>query len=136
MNRFTGTSQSERASLVVAAIRAHRERDSPFLTVKADTASTGASENESEGPAPWIQYRDPDAICNLDCTDAELDSIRATVDRIGGVTIVEQQSVEDGGTNLRLRVPGDDERVAQVIETLFIDGLGLPESFRLWAVAV
>jgi hypothetical protein len=136
MNRLAGTSQSERASLVVAAIRAHRERESSFLTVEADPASTGASESESEGPAPWIQYRDPDAICNLDCTDAELESIRATVDTIGGVTIVEQQSVEDAGTNLRLSVPGDEERVAQVIETLFVEGFGVPESFRLWAVSV
>lgn len=131
MNRFAGTTRTERETLIEAAIRAHRERQSPFLTVEADP-----DRRDSAGPAPWIQYRAQDAICNLDCRDGELDPIRATVDSIGGVTIVEQESVVEGGTNLRLRIPGDDNRVAQVIETLFIDGFGLSDSFRLWVTTI
>ncbi|MFW5900503.1 MAG: hypothetical protein ACOCTH_01845 [Halodesulfurarchaeum sp.] len=131
MNRFAGSTRAERESLIEAAIRAHRERKSSFLTVEADP-----NHSDSAGPAPWMQYRAQDAICNLDCRDGELDSITATVDSLGGITIVEQSSVPEGGTNLRLRIPGDDKRVAQVIETLFIDGFGLSDSFRLWATAI
>jgi len=129
MTRFDAATPADRASLIVAAIRAHRERESPFLTVETDP-------QDEPGPAPWIQFRQPEGQLNLDCTAAELDSIRAAIDGFGGVSVTEQHDVEDGGINLRIAVPGDDQRVAQVIETLFCDGFGLPESYRLWVTVL
>lgn len=134
MNRFAGTGTDERESLIVAAIRAHRERQSPYLTVEIDPASVPERTGEADaGPPPWIQYREQDGRLNLDCTPGELSSIRAAVDGIGGVRITEQESVEAGGTNLRISVTGDDERVAHVIEQLLVEGFGLPADYRLWA---
>ncbi|MFP4530184.1 MAG: hypothetical protein ACLFNC_02720 [Halodesulfurarchaeum sp.] len=137
MNRFAGTTSAERESLIVAAIRAHRERQSPYLTVEAEPEADSERTGEANGgPPPWIQYRDRDDRLNLDCTAAELSSIRAAVDRIGGVHITEQESVETGGTNLRIGVSGEDERVAHVIEQLLVDGFGLPADHRLWATEI
>ncbi|MGM0372459.1 MAG: hypothetical protein ACQEQJ_08145 [Halobacteriota archaeon] len=131
MSRFDATSPAERIDLVVAAIRAHRARGSAFLTLETDPEI----EDSSTGPPPWVQYRDQDKTLNLDCTEAELDSIRAAIDEFGGVRITDQHETE-AGTNLRIEVPGDDERVAQVIESLLLDGFGCPEDVRLWAAAV
>ncbi|MFB6085991.1 MAG: hypothetical protein ABEJ84_04180 [Halodesulfurarchaeum sp.] len=130
MNRFAGSTPGERNSLLVAAIRAHRERESPYLTVEVDPESTPGN---GSGPPPWLQYRDRDQRLNLDCTDAELESIRAAIDQFGGVRVTDQQSVTDGGTNLRIAVSGDDERVAGVIERILVEGFSLPVDHRLWA---
>lgn len=129
MTRFDAATPADRESLTVAAITAHRERESPFLTLETDS-------QDEPGPAPWVQFRQQEGQVNLDCTEAELDSIRAAIDGVGGVRVTEQHDVEDGGINLRIAVPGDDKRVAQVIETLFVDGFGLPADYRLWVAAL
>ena len=137
MNRFAGTVREDRESLIAAAIRAHRERQSPYLTVEVDPDSVPErTGGDDAGPPPWIQYRDQDDRLNLDCTDAELPSIRAAIDGIGGVCITDQQSAETGGTNLRISVSGDDERVAYAIERVLVDGFELPVEYRLWATEI
>lgn len=138
MNRFAGATREERTALVVAAIQAHRERASPYVTFETqpDPEAAPPTAEREPGPPPWIQYRASDGQLNLDCRAAELDSIQDALGRIGGVTITDQQSVEGGATNLRIPVPGDDERVAHVIETLLIEGFGLPEDVRLWAAEI
>ncbi len=133
MNRFAAATEAERKSLAVAAIRAHRERGSPFLTLEAEPET---DEEGDAGPPPWIQYRDQVGQLNLDCTETELESIRAAIDAIGGVRITDQESVEDGGTNLRIIVPGDDERIGHVVETLLTEGFGLPSDVRIWAAEI
>lgn len=135
MNRFAGRSPEDRRTLVEAAIAAHRTRESPFLTLEVDPEAV--PENDGlDGPPPWIQYRDRTAELNLDCTDAERESIRTVVGDVGGVRVTEQASAEDGGTNLRIAVPGDDGRVAAVIERLLVEGFGLPSNHRLWVAAI
>ncbi|MDZ7850370.1 MAG: hypothetical protein U5K70_06015 [Halodesulfurarchaeum sp.] len=137
MNRFAGTTAEERAALIVAAIRAHRDRQSPYLTLEVDPESDPKrSGGATVGPPPWIQYREQDERLNLDCTADELDSMRAAIDQIGGVRVTEQESVEGGGTNLRISVSGDDERVAHVMEQILVDGFGLPADHRLWAIEI
>jgi hypothetical protein len=130
MNRFVAHTPDGRTSLTRAAIEAHRARDSTALTLEADP------DRDTEGPPPWIQYRDPDGLLNLDCTDAELPAIRSVVDATGGVTIAAQESVPEGGTNLRLRVRGDDERTAMIVERLFLEGFGCAEHVPVWAAQV
>jgi len=134
MSRFAGATPDERESLVTAAIEAHRERKSPYLTLEAD--STDANEDEVAGPPPWIQYRDQDGQLNLDCTDAELESMEAAIDSLGGVRVTERSADPEAGTNLRITVNGDDERIAMIVETLFVDGFGLPEEKRIWAAEI
>ncbi len=131
MNRFAGETPADRRSLVQAAIEAHRLRESPYVTFEVDPTPMEA---EPEGPPPWIQYRNVEEQLNLDCTDRELEPIQSVLDDLGGVHVTAQETVETGGTNLRLTVPGDDERVAHVIERLLLDGFSLPDDVRLWAV--
>jgi hypothetical protein len=133
MNRFAGRSTEDRTALIAAAVRAHRERASPYVTLEVDPASAPGSADGEDGPAPWVQYRDADGTINLDCTDEERESIGAALEGLGGVRITEQQTVEEGGTNLRIAVSGDDERVAHVIEQILREGFGLPADHRLWA---
>lgn len=133
MNRFAGTSTAEREALIVAAIRAHRARESSYLTLEVDPESSRASDEGADRPPPWIQYRDQDQRLNLDCTREELTSIRSAIDQMGGVYGTEEEPVEAGGTNLRVNVAGDDERVAHVIDRFLVDGFGLPADHRLWA---
>ena len=135
MNRFAGTSPADRRTLIEAAIAAHRTRESDFLTLEADPEAV-PEPAESDGPPPWIQYRDQAAELNLDCTDAERESIRAVVGDVGGVQVTAQASVDDAGTNLRITVPGDDGRVATVIERLLVEGFGLSSDHRLWVAAI
>ena len=89
------------------------------------------------GPRPWIQYRARDALLNLDCTDTELDSVQAVIDDIGGARVTDRHTPDGAeGTNLKVSVPGDDERVAMAIESLFAEGFGLGEAYRLWVTEI
>ena len=130
MNRFRASTPAERRDLFQAAIAAHRERHSAFLTLEAAPA------DDRTGPPPWIQYRDADQTLNLDCTETERESIQAVIAEVGGATVEGRESVEDGGVNLRVTIRGDDERLAAVLERLFVDGFGLDETVPVWAAAI
>lgn len=132
MNRFSGATPDEREELVTSAIEAHRERGSQYLTLEADSIAA----NGETGPPPWIQYRDQDSQLNLDCTDGEQASMERAIDTLGGVRVTERSEDPEAGTNLRISVSGDDERVAMIVETLFVDGFGLPVDQRLWATEI
>lgn len=130
MNRFRASTAEERRALFQAAIAAHRERDSAFLTLEAAPAEDRA------GPPPWIQYRVADETLNLDCTAAERESIQGVIADVGGARVDARESVEDGGVNLRITVRGDDERLAAIIERLFVEGFDLDETVSVWAAAI
>lgn len=49
MTRFDAATPDERRKLFVEAIRAHRERASPFLTVETDPVDAGGSDEERRG---------------------------------------------------------------------------------------
>jgi hypothetical protein len=130
MNRFRASTPEDRRALFRAAIEAHRERDSAFLTLEA------APDDDRAGPPPWIQYRAVDETLNLDCTEDELEAVQALIADIGGATVTARESVEDGGVNLNITVRGDDERLAAIFERLFVDGFDLDASVQVWAAAV
>ena len=134
MDRFAGATPEERRTLVVDAIKAHRERDSPYLTLEVDSEAT--DRETPMGPPPWIQYRAEDGRLNLDCTDAELAAVEAAIEDLGGVRITDRSSVPEAGTNLRVTASGDDGRVAMIVETLFREGFGLEEEQVVWAAEI
>ena len=130
MTRFDADDPDGRRALVVDAIEAHRERDSAFLTVEADLESDG----DDEVP-PWIQYAD--GRLNLDCTDEELDALKALLEEFPAITIDELHRPEEAeGTNARLTARTDPERVAQFVDRAFREAYGLPESYRAWVAEV
>lgn len=134
MNRFVGSSPDERKGLVLDAIEAHRDRKSGHLTLEAERET--ADGEDASGPPPWVQYRERDSHLNLDCTAEELPSIERAVGTLGGVTITDRTAIPEAGTNLRLTVNGDDERVAMVIETLFLDGFECEADVSVWAAEI
>jgi hypothetical protein len=129
MSRFAADSPAERRELIADAVRAHRERESRFCTVEADP------EFADEMGVHWVQFGE--GLVNLDCTDAELDRLTDLLDARGGMSVTERASPEDAeGTNVRVEVHGDAERIAGLIEDCFQEVYELPESVRVWVVAV
>lgn len=161
MTRFDATTPEERRTLVADAAAAHRERESAFCTVEADVPpgeqdrltgtendardegatddEGGADEEDAAGQATpaWVQYSDLEGQLNLDCTDEEYDRITGVLAEFPSFTVAEQASPEDAeGRNLRISARADAERIAEVVERLFVEGFDYDEGFRLWATAV
>lgn len=128
MGRFDAATEADRRSLIAEAVAAHRRRASGFCTFVAEVGGS---------PAPWVQFADHDSLCNLDCTDDEYRRLERFLDEHGGLSVVERTRPEDAaGTNVRLRLRGDEERVARVIERLFREVFDRPADYRLWATAI
>ncbi|WP_049997149.1 hypothetical protein [Halococcus sediminicola] len=128
MTRFDATTEEDRRSLFADAIRAHEKRQSPFLTIETD------SEADDEQP-PWVQFAD--GLVNLDCTDAELDRLKTLLGdypefRIEGL----ERPDEAEGTNVRIAVRADPERVAGFIDRIFTEIYERPADYRAWVAAV
>lgn len=129
MGRFDASTAAERRALIVDAIAAHRERDSGFLTLEVD--------REEADPAPWIQFDASERLINLDVTDAEWERLESLIEDFGGCRVRERTAPEAvDGTNVRLGLRVDDERVAQFVERCFQAVYGLPEDYRLWVADV
>ena len=134
MTRFSADTGAERRSLVADAIAAHRDRESPFLTIETQRSEVAPAE---AGPAPWVQFAADRGLLNLDCTADELAAIESVVGDFGGARIVERTAPEEAdGINLQIAVEGDDERIATLIESLFRDGFGLADGYRAWATRI
>jgi hypothetical protein len=128
MTRFDATDPEERRALFVDALAAHDERDSAFLTVEAD------GEDDEDVP-PWIQYAD--GRLNLDCTDEELDALKALLEEFSAVSIDDLHRPEEAeGTNARLVARTDPDRVAQFLDRAFREVYDLPEEYRAWVAEV
>ena len=162
MTRFDATTSEDRRELVADAILAHRERGSIFCTVEANSpppadattdepdpatddeaADERAAEEAAEAPDPdsdapaWIQFSDPESQLNLDCTDEEYDRITDVLSTAGAFTIDEQASPEDvEGRNLRVTTYADSDRIAQVVDRIFLEGFEYEEDYRLWATEI
>ena len=145
VTRFDATTADDRRALVAEAVRAHRERESPFLTVELDPESvpdgpdgsseTGEEAEERAEPTPWIQFAND--RFNLDCTDDELDRLSALLDSYPEFRIVERQSPDEAeGTNVRIHAPSDPERLAAFVDEAVQRMYGAPEDCRLWVVQV
>ena len=155
MTRFDATDPTERRKLVADAVRAHRRRASPFLTVELDPeavdgpagaesvpagtesvpAGTESAPDDEGPPTPWIQFAED--TFNLDCTDAELDALESLLDGFPEFRIDGLDSPEGAdGTNVRLTARSDANRLAAFVDRAFPAVYGAPEGYRLWVVAV
>jgi hypothetical protein len=127
MTKFDAATPAERRKLFVDAITAHRERDSAFLTIEAET--------DPDALAPWIQVSQ-DRV-NLDCTDEELDRLKDILGEFPAFTIDEVTRPEEAeGTNVRIVGRGDANRVAQFVDRAFADAFDLSEEYRAWVVEI
>ncbi|QLK27118.1 hypothetical protein HYG81_05785 [Natrinema zhouii] len=154
MTRFDAAEPAERRKLYVDAIAAHRERGSAFLTLEADDAipeaETDAGDEaktalETEGESddasaaelgvPWVQFGD--GTVNLDCTDAELETLKTVLGEFPAFKIDELLRPEEAaGVNARISAKADSNRIAQFVDDVFLEVYDLPSEFRVWAVEV
>jgi hypothetical protein len=127
MTRFDAATPAERRKLFVDAINAHRERNSAFLTIEAET--------DPDSLSPWVQVSQ-DRI-NLDCTDEELDRLKETLGEFPAFTIDEVNRPEEAdGTNVRIVGRGDANRVAQFVDRAFAEAFDLSEEYHAWVVEI
>lgn len=147
MTRFDANTTEDRRALVADAIEAHRERGSVFCTLEADAPPGGPVEideaelDDDDGAEPdapaWVQFSDPESQLNLDCTDEEYDRITDVLAEASAFTIDEQSSPEDAdGRNLRVTAYADPERIAVIVDRLFVEGFDYDEDYRLWATEI
>ena len=127
MTRFDADTPTERRKLFVDAITAHRERDSAFLTIEADT--------DPDDLAPWVQISQD--TLNMDCTDEELDRLKDLLGEFPAFTIDEVTRPDEAeGTNVRVVGRGDANRVAQFVDRAFVEVYDRTEEYRAWVVDV
>ncbi|PGF16790.1 hypothetical protein CP556_12125 [Natrinema sp. CBA1119] len=154
MTRFDATEPAERRKLYVDAIVAHRDRESTFLTFEADDAvleadADGTDETETtpgsedgvddappaELSVPWIQFGD--GTVNLDCTDAELETLKTVIGEFSAFKIDELIRPEEAeGVNARISAKADPNRIAQFVDEVFLEVYDLPAGFRVWVAEV
>jgi len=127
MTRFDADTPTDRRKLFVDAVTAHRERDSAFLTVEAETGPDELS--------PWIQISQD--TLNVDCTDEELDRLKDLLGEFPAFTVDEVTSPDEAeGTNVRVVGRGDANRVAQFVDRAFVEVYERSEEYRVWVVDV
>ncbi|WP_227353754.1 hypothetical protein [Haladaptatus salinisoli] len=135
MSRFSADAPKERRKLVADAIAAHRTRGSAFCTLQAGFDPEAAAEAEREEVPPWIQFGDN--TINADCTDEELERLKALLREFPAFKVEELHSPEEAeGTNVRISAKADANRIAQFVERAFREAYECPETFTLWAVEV
>ena len=130
MSRFDAATTADRQALYADAIVAHRERSSPFCTIEADAESV---QDESELGIPWVQFAD--GTCNVDCTEEELDRLKSLLEEFPACRIGELTRPEDAeGINVRVNATADANRIAQLIDAIFVRVYELSETYRGWVV--
>jgi len=154
MTRFDATEPAERRKLYVDAIAAHRERESTFLTFEADDAvleadadgltrretTPGSEDGLDDAPpaelgVPWIQFGD--GTVNLDCTDAELETLKTVIGEFSAFKIDELIRPEEAeGSTPGSARKADPNRIAQFVDEVFLEVYDLPAGFRVWVAEV
>jgi hypothetical protein len=135
MTRFDAADAAGRRKLFAEAVLAHRNRGSPFLTVEVDPADapeTDADErDEEESHVPWIQFAEK--TVNLDCTDAELDRLKALLDEFPEFRIEQIERPEEAeGANVRVTARSDASRLGQFLDRALQATYGLDDDYRAW----
>ncbi len=131
MTRFDATEPTARRALFVAAIDAHRERASEFLTLEPQAAPPSAGDEL----IPWIQFSD--TTVSMDCTAAELDRLKTLLNEYPDFRIDELQSPEEAeGTHVRISSRSDANRLADFFEAIFQQVFTYPVDYRVWVAAV
>ncbi|WP_436344152.1 hypothetical protein [Natronorubrum sp. FCH18a] len=153
MTRFDAAEPAERRKLYVDAITAHRHRGSGFLTLEADeevfeadsddaTFDDVESDENGDGGGldpelglPWIQFGD--GTINVDCTDAELETLKTVLGEFPAFKIDEISRPDDAeGVNVRVSAKADPNRIAQCLDAIFQRVYDLPTDVRIWVVEV
>ncbi len=136
MTRFSGADAAARRKLFVDAIVAHRERASDFVTIEADGEAVAAAEGiDPELGVPWVQFAD--GVINLDCTDAELETLKSLLPEFPAFKIDEISRPEEAeGVNVRVSAKADPNRISQFLDAIFVRVFGLEADCRVWVVAV
>jgi len=138
MTRFDAADPAERRSLYVDAITAHRERERGFLTLEADETALNetdeaATQSQPALGIPWIQFGD--GTVNLDCTDAELEELKALLEDFPAFKIDDLTRPEEAeGINVRISAKADPDRIAQFLDAVFLEVYELPSTVRIWLV--
>ncbi|WP_247001542.1 hypothetical protein [Halosolutus gelatinilyticus] len=136
MTRFDAADPTERRKLYVDAITAHRTRGSGFCTLEVDDDSLTDDPDSGPDPElgiPWIQFADGTVI--LDCTDDELEALKALCDEFPAFKIDDLVRPEEAeGTNARISAKADPNRIAQFIDAAFRRVYDLSADVRVWVV--
>lgn len=147
MTRFDADSPTDRRKLFIDAIKAHRERDSAFLTIEAEpteqeaavaTEAAEAEERSEDAPEhsiPWVQFAEQ--TFNVDCTDEELDRLKDLLDEYPGFRIDQLEAPEEAhGTNVRITARADANRLAEFADRVIQSVYGRDPDYRAWVVAI
>ena len=141
MTRFDAADPGERRRLFAEAVTAHRERGSAFVTLEAELteaereAGSGDDGDDADPVPPWVQFADQ--TFNVDCTDEELDRLKALVGEFPEFRIDEMESPEEAdGTNVRITARSDANRLAQFVERTFREVYGREEGYRAWVTEI
>lgn len=143
MTRFDADTPDERRDLFADAVAAHRERDSPFITIEPEpTPAEEAAADDPDLPddapeqtIPWIQLADE--TVNLDCTDAELERLKELLAEYPDFRIDELTSPDDAhGTNVRITARADPDRLGALFDRVFRSVYGRDEDYRAWVVEI
>ena len=132
MTRFDAATETDRVKLFADAASAHRTRSSEVMTVDVDPDSDTTEGGEVP---PWVQLAGTELV--LDCTEAELDRLKALLDEFPEFRIDELVSPEEAeGTNAVVTARSDANRVAGFIEFAFREVYELDDDYRAWVTAV
>lgn len=135
MTRFNASTPAERRKLYVDAITAHRERGSGFLTLEADDAVRDEQKEAEPLSTPWVQFGDE--TVNIDCTDVELEAVKALLEDFPAFKIDDLTRPEEAdGINVRISAKADPNRIAQFIDDVFLEVYDLSSTVRIWVVEV
>ncbi|ELZ45885.1 hypothetical protein C463_05625 [Halorubrum californiense DSM 19288] len=132
MTRFDAASEDERLKLFADAAAAHRARSGDVMTVDVDPDS---DDTEGGEVPPWIQLAGTELI--MDCTDEELERLKALLDEFPEFRIDELVSPEEAeGTNAVVTARSDANRVAGFVERAFREVYDLDGEYRAWVTAI
>jgi hypothetical protein len=133
VTRFDADTAADRRTLFAEAVTAHRTRASPFCTMEADPDVD--EDADDPAPAPWIQFAEQ--TFNMDCTDAELEALKALLEEFPEFRIDELTSPETAeGTNVRVTARSDPARLAEFVDRAFQAVYGCDPDYRAWVAAV
>ncbi|WP_248895347.1 hypothetical protein [Haloplanus halobius] len=136
MTRFDAADPSDRPALFAEAVLAHRKRGSPFLTAEVDPDDVpDAGGADESATVPWVQFADE--TFNLDCTDAELDRLKALLDEFPEFRIEQIERPEDAeGANVRITARADASRLGQFMDRALQATYDLDDDYRAWVTQV
>jgi len=83
---------------------------------------------------PWIQFGD--GTVNLDCTDAELETLKTVIGEFSAFKIDELIRPEEAEGSTPGSAKADPNRIAQFVDEVFLEVYDLPAGFRVWVAEV